>query len=258
MVFGIASLSLIPARSGPGHAFEQVTQLLFGELYTVQEKKDRWLKILTEADAYSCWIHAGQHNEIAENLYREMQNAPKAVAAEVVQTVTGMERSFPLLIGSILYDFDGMNFRNGREKYVYSGQAVMNNQEMLNGEHIRKFAMKFLHAPYQWGGRSPFGIDCSGLSQVVFKVYGMQIPRDSPQQATCGRTVHFLHESREGDLAFFEDQEGKIHHVGIILQNQQIIHAAGKVRIDTLDHHGIFNQETHQYSHTLRIIKRLL
>jgi cell wall-associated NlpC family hydrolase len=151
-----------------------------------------------------------------------------------------------------------MNFKLGKEKFVYSGQAINEKSDLLNGEHIRKFALKFLHAPYQWGGRSPFGIDCSGLTQIVFKLYGVNLPRDAYQQSELGKTLHFINEAREGDIAFFDNEDEKITHTGIILNNDQIIHASGSVRIDNIDHYGIYNKELKKYTHKLRIIKRVL
>ncbi|MFM7813326.1 MAG: C40 family peptidase [Flavobacteriales bacterium] len=121
--------------------------------------------------------------------------------------------------------------------------------------------MSYLGAPYLWGGRTILGIDCSGFSQVVYRILGQSIPRDAWQQAGLGEEVSFVDEAQPGDLAFFDNAEGKIIHVGLILDRLEdslrIIHASGMVRIDTLDHQGIFNQETGEYSHNLRIIKRL-
>ena len=258
MSSGIALQSLIPLRAKPDHAAEQVSQLLFGEMYHVNEHKDVWLRITTTYDQYEGWIHQKQHTALNEQEYGKLQKATRSVAAELVQTLTGTDKSFPILIGSTLYDFDGMNLKIGKEKFIYSGQAVNENTELLNGDHIRKFALKFLHAPYQWGGRSPFGIDCSGLTQLVFKLYGIQLPRDAFQQAEIGKTLNFIHEVREGDLAFFDNEEGKITHTGIILANDQIIHASGCVRIDTIDHYGIYNKEIKKYTHKLRILKRVV
>ncbi len=257
MEFGIASLSVIPVRQKPEHIAEQVTQILFGELYSVHEKKENWLRIEMAHDRYQGWIHSNQHTELTEQQYKTMQTLPKAIAAELIQTVTNHDRSFPILIGSSLYEFDGMNFKTGKEKFVYSGQAI-SDTELLTTEHIRKFALKFLNAPYQWGGRNPFGIDCSGLTQIVFKLSGHNLPRDAYQQAEEGKTINFIHEAREGDLAFFKNEENAIVHVGIILSDNQIIHASGKVRIDMIDHFGIFNKELKKYTHQLRIIKRII
>ncbi len=258
MSAGIILQSLVPVRLKPEHTSEQVSQLLFGEMVHVHEQKENWLRITSEFDNYNGWIHEKQHTQLSDAEHTKLKNAARSVTAELVQTLTGNDKSFPVLIGSTLYDFDGMNFKAGKEKFIYSGQAITENTDFLTGEHIRKFALKFLHAPYQWGGRSPFGIDCSGLTQIVFKLYGIALPRDAFQQAETGKTLNFIHEAREGDLAFFDDAEGRITHTGIILSNDQIIHASGSVRIDIIDHYGIFNKDLKKYTHKLRIIKRIV
>ena len=119
-------------------------------------------------------------------------------------------------------------------------------------------AMMYINAPYLWGGRSPFGIDCSGFTQLVYKIAGKKLPRDAYQQAEIGQTLSFVEEAQSGDLAFFDNEEGSIVHVGILLQDNEIIHASGKVRIDKIDHQGIFNVDTKRYSHKLRLIKKIL
>jgi cell wall-associated NlpC family hydrolase len=258
MHYGIAFQSVIPVRTSAAHEAEQSTQLLFGEMYSVQEEREDWMRITTVFDQYSGWIHRKQHHPLTTAEADKLLKSQKSVAAELVQTISNNDRSFPILMGSTLYDFDGMNFRIGKEKFVYAGQAVNEESGLLHGEHIRRFAMKFLHAPYLWGGRNPFGIDCSGFSQIVFKLYGITLPRDAYQQADMGKTLHFIHEAREGDLAFFDNEDGKITHVGILLGNDQIIHASGCVRVDIIDHYGIFNREVKKYTHKLRILKRVV
>ena len=119
-------------------------------------------------------------------------------------------------------------------------------------------AKEFLNAPYLWGGKSFFGVDCSGFTQLVYKVNNVKLPRDAYQQAEVGEALSFVEESQPGDLAFFENAEGRIIHVGIMLDDQKIIHASGKVRIDTLDSTGIFNQEMNKHTHKLRFVKSIL
>jgi len=121
-----------------------------------------------------------------------------------------------------------------------------------------EMANLFLDAPYLWGGKTPFGVDCSGLTQTVFKTCGIPLKRDASQQVHQGETIDFIGDIKPGDLAFFDNANGDIIHVGIIMKHQKIMHASGKVRIDTLDHNGIFNKELGDYTHKLRIVKRYL
>jgi hypothetical protein len=255
---GITIISLIPVRGEPRHSAELVTQLLFGEMYTVLEKQGDWLRISCSFDHYTGFISLNQHTPLSEKIQKELENSDKSIVLDLVHSIGGSDHKFPVSIGSFLYDFDGVNCRVGKERFHFSGKTTPFNQTMLHGEAIKRVAIKFLHSPYLWGGRSPFGIDCSGFSQLVYKVCGKPLPRDAWQQAEVGKTLHFLHETREGDLAFFSNDEGRIIHVGILLDQNQIIHASGKVRIDTIDHYGIYNKELKKYTHQLRLIKRLI
>ena len=148
-------------------------------------------------------------------------------------------------------------FYIGEEKYVFEGQ-ISNNNETPNRKVILENAMMYLNSPYLWGGRSPFGIDCSGFVQMVFKAVGVKLLRDASQQATQGETISFLSEAQQGDIVFFDNEEQQIIHVGILLGNNKIIHASGKVRIDIIDHEGIYNVDTKKYTHKLRLIKKLV
>jgi cell wall-associated NlpC family hydrolase len=118
--------------------------------------------------------------------------------------------------------------------------------------------MLFLNSAYLWGGRSIFGVDCSGFCQTVFRFIGIPLLRDAYQQASQGEAIGFLEETKLGDLAFFDNEEGRITHVGMLLDQDTIIHASGRVRMDTIDHLGIVNVDTGLHTHKLRIIKRML
>ena len=133
------------------------------------------------------------------------------------------------------------------------GPIVENSSCFVPLNSAAKF---FLNAPYLWGGRTPWGIDCSGLTQQVYKHFGIAILRDASQQATQGKTVNFLAEAKPGDLAFFDNAEGRIIHVGILLSPEEIIHASGRVKIDRIDNEGIYSEELGKRTHQLRIIKR--
>jgi gamma-D-glutamyl-L-lysine dipeptidyl-peptidase len=258
MEFGVCALSVIPMRAEPGDRSEMVSQLLFGEWYHILIKKSKWYKIKTGYDGYEGWIAENQHREIHERYYHKLNTAKHPVSLEMVHSSSTKEKQLLIIAGSTLPEYDGMNFRLDDEKYLYYGQAVFPDHPFDFEKAVEKFALKYLNVPYLWGGRSPFGIDCSGFTQIVYKVLGIPLKRDAYQQAEQGILVDFIELAKEGDLAFFENETGKITHTGIILKEQKIIHASGKVRIDKLDHFGIFNIDTRKYSHKLKFIKRIL
>ena len=234
-----------------------VSQLLFGETYEILRTKDSWMNIKCSHDQYEGWIDAGQHTALSEKDYHQINIQSIGVAIDLFYSAASSDKSITLVTGSSLPNFDGINFKIGKEKFIYNGQAVMADQ-IRTVNMLEKVAMRYLHAPYLWGGRSPLGIDCSGFVQVLYKCIGISIPRDAYQQADIGKTVNFAEEATLGDLAFFNNEEGKITHVGMILKDKKIIHSSSMVRIDTFDHFGIFNADTKKYSHQLKIIKRRL
>ena len=255
MDYGICSLSNVPVRSEPSDKAELVTQLFFGECYEVLQKEGNWFQIRIEADQYVGWIDFKQHFPVSDEYFQEWKNTAHPRSLDIVQTVSNANGVTPVLMGSTLPFFDGINLRLGSEKLIYSGRASNLSAE-YRPAFLTKIAQTFLKAPYVWGGKSIFGIDCSGFTQQVMGICGIQLPRDAYQQVALGEEVHFVSQTRIGDVAFFENADGRIIHVGIMLENQQIIHAHGEVRIDTLDHYGIYNLQRKRYSHKLRLIKR--
>lgn len=256
MKYGIALLSIIPMRKENSHRSEQVSQLLFGETYEVLLQQGNWLNIRCTYDGYEGWIDAAQHSDVGERELQNINNGDCGLAVDLCFSASSNSHSIPLVTGSNLPLFDGMNFKIGKEKFIYNGQALL--ADARNAVLFERIAMRYLNAPYLWGGRSPFGIDCSGLVQVVYKFCGINLKRDAYQQAEEGTVVNFIEEALPGDLAFFHNDEGRIIHVGIVLKDNRIIHASGKVRIDKVDHFGIYNNDTAKYSHQLKIIKRVL
>lgn len=258
--FGINILSVIPGRAEASDASEQVTQLLFGEHYEVKEKRKKWIRIQCALDGYDCWIDHKQHHAIdqrfAERLYKQKFIPVSLEAAGIVQKVDSDEL-IPILAGSSLPFYKEGRFSIGKSEYTFDGQ-VQATAIKKNTDWVVQHAMMYLNTPYLWGGRHPFGIDCSGLTQVCYKMIGLNIPRDAYQQATLGHSLSFIEEAQPGDLAFFDNEEGRIIHVGIMLENNQIIHASGRVRIDRIDHQGIYNNDQRDYSHRLRIIRRIV
>ena len=174
-----------------------------------------------------------------------------------MQVISYKNNFLPILQGSSLPNYNDQKFIIKNYKLNIQGNVSSPNKIGTKNQIVED-ALMYLNAPYLWGGRSPFGIDCSGFTQVVYKINNIIIPRDAYQQAELGQGYSFIEEAEAGDIAFFDNDEGKINHVGILIGRNKIIHASGKVRIDTLDHQGIFNKETNSYSHKLRIIKNIL
>lgn len=235
VTFGICKYSTICVRREPSHESELVTELLFNDLYQVTESWEDWLKIRMEYDGYEGWISLKQHQEILENAYNALITNDKRVICNPVEVFDGKVLTFGTTV-----------FGNSDHNRV-SNNA---NEMVING-------LRLLDVPYRWGGRTVFGIDCSGFVQLCAKTIGIKLPRDASQQVRCGEDVYFLIEARPGDIAFFENGEHHIVHVGIIMEGEKILHASGNVRIDSIDQTGIFNEELGKHTHFLAAIKRI-
>jgi cell wall-associated NlpC family hydrolase len=234
------------------------SQLLFGEVcHIITKKHNNWYRISCHHDQYQGWVDGRQLILITEKEFKECQSRV-SYALDIVQSVVSDDNHMPILLGSSLPRFDGISCRTPIGSYRYSGQVISQDRALLKPELLRKVALKYLHAPYLWGGRGPFGLDSSGLVQVLFKMFGISMPRDAYQQAMEGEILDFVNEGRLGDLAFFENEDGKICHVGLILESDSVLHAFGHVRIDLLDHYGIYNKDVKNYTHKLRFIKRII
>ena len=254
MQYTVCCVPVSPVRSEPSHKSEMVTQQLFGERSLVLGLvADNWAKIALKYDGYEGWCQLSHLSEIDEDHF---VNVDKAITAGWVNEVDYNGHFMNVPMGSSL-----SAFKNGkafwRKNLVHFKGEVWNPEEIkITPKLIRQLAYKFLNTSYLWGGKSVFGIDCSGFMQSTYKFLNVQLPRDAWQQAEKGEVVNFLQEAHCGDLAFFDNDEGKITHVGLLLNGDEIIHASGKVRVDKIDTQGILNLETKQRTHKLRIIKR--
>lgn len=257
MKYGICLIAAAPLRLSPDDRSEMVSQLLFGELVEILETKEKWLSVRLMHDNYIGWISRGQIIIISDNDFENLNNATKWVSTDLVQVLENKTKNTSFLVsgGSTFYDCNEAGFTLLGAEYVYHG--AMNMIKDFDRDLLVNSAMMFLHCPYLWGGRSALGIDCSGLTQLVYKIAGKYILRDASQQATQGEIINLIHEALPGDLLFFDNNEGIINHVGILLDNEHILHAHQKVRIDKIDHQGIFNTEIKKYSHKLRLVKRM-
>lgn len=233
-----------------------VTQLLFGEHFTLLEKHKNWSKIKIFSDGYEGFVNNNQIEEITADLFERLSFTEPVFSGEIIDYISNANNDFATIpLGSRLPFFYKNEFTINAKKYSYEGKVF--SGKLPKNEIIEK-AFIFLNTPFLWGGKTPFGIDCSGFTQLVYKLCGYSLLRDAKKQATQGEVLSFIEESEPGDLAFFDNEQGEITHVGIILKDYHIIHAYGKVRIDTLDHSGIFNAELQKHTHKLRVIKKMI
>jgi len=230
-----------------------LSQVLFGEKYRIIDHIGHWHKIETLFDNYTGWIDedhiqnsAGSENSNGKVLNRSLLCHKSDKTKLVLEA--GCEIYEP--------DFDNKLFSAGENQY--SAGSEFSPAYLEVNESLADTAMRFINSPYIWGGRIPSGIDCSGFVQLVYKIQGIKIPRDSWQQAEAGESISFIEETLPGDLVLFDDERGKITHVGMILAQGLVIHASGRVRIDTIDHQGIYKNEIKGYSHKLRTIRRIV
>lgn len=255
MRYGVCHLAIVPCRAEASDKSEMVTQLLFGDYFEILEQTEKWAKIKIALDNYECWVDRKQYLSCTQKEFSK-QKYPSSYCYSPIGLINQKDEKniFPIVIGSSLSD---------KNKTIISGKSFsydgdIKSKTKTERKNIIQDSFLYLNAPYLWGGKTPFGIDCSGFVQMVYRINSYNLPRDASQQAELGKTLSFLEEATPADLAFFDNAEGNIIHVGIILENNRIIHASGKVRIDKLDHYGIFNEETNSYSHRLRLLKKIL
>ncbi len=253
---GIVNQSLVAVRREPSESSEMINQMLFGETFTIIEGYKSWLRIISINDTYEGWLDSKLTDTISDEV-ATIHKLPIIPNTLFSAKKSGGKYPIRLCPGSSIYGYEKGLFIAGNNSYQCIDNPFSESIENLNEEIVR-IAKLFINSPYLWGGRSPYGIDCSGLSQVVYKIIGLNIPRDAGQQVKMGETVNFINMVQPGDLAFFDNEEEIITHVGIIIDNGKIIHSSGYVKIESLDHQGIFNLETQKYSHKLRVIKRIL
>ncbi|NQU53246.1 MAG: C40 family peptidase [Bacteroidetes bacterium] len=260
MNYGISNLSIIPVRKEPSERSEMLTQILFGEHFELREQIMGWTNVKLEFDGYEGWVDSKMITPILERAKRKIENSPMAVTSDVITIVpVNDEQNLMLVAGSSLPVWRPYlkQFSVTRDTYLATGEVVYGDLKNPREIAITQ-ALKYFNAPYLWGGRTPFGVDCSGLTQIIYKMIGIKIPRDASEQVKIGRALSFVDEAKPGDLAFFDDEEGNIVHVGIMWKRNKIIHASGQVRIDNVDQFGIFNIDTQRYTHKMRVMKQII
>jgi len=256
MIRAICCVPVSPVRAEASHRTEMVTQQVFGECCEIIDRiKDDWSLIRCKYDNYEGWCQSSHLTEIDEEEY---EGVGTALTPDWVNALEYNGHPMMVPMGSNL-----TAMKNGRglwrkSQVHYKGKIWDPAGASKDSKSIRQLAFKFLNTPYLWGGKTVFGIDCSGFTQTLFKFLQVPLLRDAYQQATQGESVGFLEETQTGDLAFFDNEEGRITHVGILLNTNEIIHSSGKVRVDKIDNMGIVHAQSFQRTHHLRVIKRML
>ena len=253
-MFGICNLANIPLRIEPSDRSEIVSQVLFGEHFSILEKQKQWIKIKLQYDNYEGWVDEKQFQYISEENYESLSNQNIILSSDLIEYIIGKDNfMMPIPLGSSLSFLK--NLEINIENLIFEGNKISTQKPK---SEIVSTSYLYLNAPYLWGGKTPFGIDCSGFTQMVYKLCGYKLLRDASQQSNQGEALSFIEESEPGDLAFFDNEEGKIIHVGIMMKDNYIIHASGKIRIDRLDHLGIYNADQNRHTHKLRVIKKVI
>lgn len=256
MSFVTCPFSIVPVRKEPGDRAELVTQWLFGETATVLEREAKWSRLRFTHDTYEGWVDNKQMTTSSAEL---PASAMRSAEASVVVNIGGTELVLPM--GAVVQFPDEVGpamATNGTPKTKGQTSRDLKGPANLIAMQLTR---KFIGVPYLWGGRTPWGVDCSGFIQMIYLLGGVQLPRDAYQQAEVGAAVGSLDLAEPGDLAFFDNDDGRITHVGFVLPGPNgvfIVHASGHVRLDNLDQEGILHMEEKRYSHKLRTIKRVV
>lgn len=244
-------VSIAPVRSNPQDSSEMVTQLLFGEVVDILEITEKWLKIKTFYDNYEGWIDPKHVKTLSKKEVTRWLDGIDFLHDKIttVDTPWGEQQ---IVRGSFVPFSSEQEFNIGNDVFrLTTPRSTVSNPSLIT------IAKDYLNSPYLWGGKSPFGIDCSGFTQVCFRLMGINLPRDASQQVEHGSSVNF-EERMAGDVLFFHNEAGKIIHVGICLSENEIIHASGRVRVDFYDQKGIIHFTNECYTHHLHSIKRFL
>ena len=248
MKYGICPISVAPLRLEAKDTSEMVSQVLYGEYFKIIDERKKWVKIRLAHDSYEGWIDIKQIVQIEAEIYHEIDRSEHKFAKDLISHITHHNESLSTI--TIGAQISTANYL--ADTFQLESTSGNSKSDLINN------ALLLLNAPYLWGGRTPLGIDCSGFTQLVYRLCGYKLNRDASQQAKQGEVLSFIEEAEEGDLAFFDNNEGHITHVGLIMRDNYIIHAHGKVRIDRLDQSGIFNVERHLHTHKLRVIKKIM
>ena len=273
-VFVINHCTVTPVRQEPSEGSEQLTQLLFSEVCEVLDRLPRWTKIRSTLDGQEGWVDFKMLSPAPISLQEvrgeRLEVRGEGVVATPLAIATEMEtgEELRLTLGTRLPNYAHGTFEVLGRQYLIDPACVASIEatrllgDKAKGEEVCAVAQTLLNAPYLWGGKNAMGMDCSGFTQVVYSVFGVNLLRNAREQMTQGTLVVSLEDAQPGDLAFFDhaDRDPKatnISHVGLLLDNKKIIHCSGCVHVDDIDQMGIHLPDG-ELTHHLVQIKRYL
>ncbi|MGL4956263.1 MAG: NlpC/P60 family protein [Bacteroidales bacterium] len=260
-MIGITTTTIVPLRGEPSERSEMVSQLLWGETFTLEQQTAEWLQVRSTIDGYVGWLNPLSVALIDEaSLQSKLQAQQGRILNTAIAYAVHINSKQRILLpqGAVLYNYNENTGSFSLMHQTYQLETLLAPTLSASIPNICQAALALINSPYLWGGRTAMGIDCSGFTQLLYRCVGIALPRDASLQAGEGQLIDFVEQGQGADLAFFDNAQGKITHVGLLLGNGTIIHASGSVRVDKIDNEGIFNHDLNRYTHKLRIIKRLL
>lgn len=252
--------SIVPVRAEANEGSEQQTQLMFAETVDILEEQPRWLRVRNDADGQTGWVDFKMVTKLSDSEAEAVTKADKTTRVAMPMAYAVSEnngQTIPLTAGTTLPDYKDGQFQILGVGFRIDPAMVAPQPLEMNATNLMNTVRFFLNIPYLWGGKNAMGMDCSGFSQVIHSLFGHHLLRNASEQATQGEPVVSLAEAQAGDLAFFDHEDGRISHVGIILDSERIIHCSGRVKVEKIDEQGIYSTEQGgTYTHHLVSIRR--
>ncbi|MGM1429485.1 C40 family peptidase [Sphingobacterium lactis] len=253
MALAVCTLSSISVYQEPTIAAVRVYELLFGEGLLVLERAKEWVYIRVLETDIQGWVMEGQFEEVdAVPTYDFIVDDVGGFALGDEQATIALFHGSPMPENGVLTTkVNTYNFLNDPLK-VNFGFEVERDRESLEN-----FTATYLNKTVSHKGRTEHGLDSIGLCGLFYRHFGFELPKDLESMLTLGKAIDFISEIQDGDLAFFENEEGIVDHVGLVVSEDEVLHVREKVRIDHLDNEGLFNKDLNQVTHKLRIVKRI-